>query len=82
MDFYSIEKVILIYNKHIYDRYKNLIDSGKTNELLTNNDLSKIFEYYSNKSKEVLNRIKNKFGVNNSNLLNQLNFDFNLKMVG
>jgi hypothetical protein len=29
MDSYPIEKVILIYNKHIYDRYKSLIDSSK-----------------------------------------------------
>ena len=31
MDNYHIEQVILIYNKHIYDRYKSLIESGKTN---------------------------------------------------
>ena len=47
MESYPIEKVILLYNKHIYDRYKSLIDSGKKDELLNNNDLSKIFEYYS-----------------------------------
>ena len=47
MELYPIEKVILLYNKHIYDRYKSLVDSGKKNELLNNNDLSKIFEYYS-----------------------------------
>ncbi len=49
------------------------------NRIISNN---KILEYYTNKSKVVLNRIKNKFGVNNSNLMNQLNFDYNLKMVG
>ena len=59
MDSYPIEKVILIYNKHIYDRYKSLIDSGKTNELLTNNDLSKIFEYYS--CIMLMNEYKEKF---------------------
>jgi superfamily II DNA or RNA helicase len=47
MESYPIEKVILLYNKHIYDRYKSLVDSGKKNELVNNNDLSKIFEYYS-----------------------------------
>ena len=59
MDFYSIEKVILIYNKHIYDRYKSLINSGKTNDLLTNNDLAKIFEYYS--CIMLMNEYKQKF---------------------
>ena len=59
MDSYPIEKVILIYNKHIYDRYKSLIDSGKTNELLTNNDLAKIFEYYS--CIMLMNEYKQKF---------------------
>ena len=59
MDSYPIEKVILIYNKHIYDRYKSLIDSGKTNELLTNNDLAKIFEYYS--CIMLMNEYKEKF---------------------
>ena len=59
MDSYPIEKVILIYNKHIYYRYKSLIDSGKTNELLTNNDLAKIFEYYS--CIMLMNEYKQKF---------------------
>jgi len=59
MENYPIEKVILIYNKHIYDRYKSLIDSGKTNELLTNNDLAKIFEYYS--CIMLMNEYKEKF---------------------
>ena len=47
MESYTIEKVILLYNKHIYDRFKSLIDSGKKNEEINNNDLAKIFEYYS-----------------------------------
>ena len=59
MEHFSIEKVILIYNKYIYDRYKSLIDSGKTNELLTNNDLAKIFEYYS--CIMLMNEYKQKF---------------------
>jgi superfamily II DNA or RNA helicase len=59
MENYPIEKVILIYNKHIYDRYKSLIDSGKTNEILTNNDLAKIFEYYS--CIMLMNEYKEKF---------------------
>jgi len=47
MESYTIEKVILLYNKHIYDRFKSLIDSGKKNGEINNNDLAKIFEYYS-----------------------------------
>src|SRR5579872_5319584 len=36
-----------IYNNNIYERYKDLLDSGKTSDGMTNNDLWKIFEYYS-----------------------------------
>lgn len=35
------------YDLKIYYRYRDLINSGKTNDTLDNNDLSKIFEYYS-----------------------------------
>lgn len=34
------------YNIYIYNRYKDLLNSKKLNEL-DNNDLCKIFEYYS-----------------------------------
>jgi len=47
MESFTIEQIVLRYNKHIYDRYKSLIDSGKTIDQINNNDLAKIFEYYS-----------------------------------
>ncbi len=37
--------IIALYHKYIYDRYHSLLKSGK--EDFNNNDLSKIFEYYS-----------------------------------
>lgn len=36
----------LMYTKRIYDRYNDLLKSGKNPEDMTNNDLCKIFEYY------------------------------------
>lgn len=37
--------IIALYHKYIYDRYNSLLKSGK--EDFDNNDLSKIFEYYT-----------------------------------
>jgi hypothetical protein len=55
--------------------FKKWIYYVKTETINLNPIISnkKIFEYYSTKSKEVSNRIKLKFGVNNSNLLNLIN---------
>ena len=39
-------KMIQRYNIYIYNRYKDLLNSKKSSEL-DNNDLCKIFEYYS-----------------------------------
>ena len=39
--------IINKYKIEIYERYTNLIKSGKKDDGLTNNDLCKIFEYYS-----------------------------------
>jgi len=36
-----------IYRKAIYRKYSDLIKSGKKSTILDNNDLAKIFEYYS-----------------------------------
>ena len=47
MSSHTIPTLQLLYNNHIYERYKSLIASGLTNENLDNNHLCKIFEYYS-----------------------------------
>ena len=47
MNSHTIPTLQLLYNNHIYERYKSLIASGLTNENLDNNHLCKIFEYYS-----------------------------------
>ena len=47
MSDHTITTIQLLYNNHIYERYKSLINSGLTNENLDNKQLSKIFEYYS-----------------------------------
>ena len=47
MSEHTITTIQLLYNNHIYERYKSLIDSGLKNENLDNKQLSKIFEYYS-----------------------------------
>ena len=36
-----------IYKKAIYRKYSDLLKSGKKSTTLDNNDLAKIFEYYS-----------------------------------
>ena len=38
--------MIDLYNIHIYNRYNDILISGKTINDLNNYDLSKIFEYY------------------------------------
>jgi len=35
------------YKLYIYRRYLDLLNSGKKSDELTNNDLAKIFEFYS-----------------------------------
>ena len=40
-------KVNKLYNINIYERYKELKNSGKTIDTIDNYDLSKIFEWYS-----------------------------------
>ena len=47
MSDHTITTIQLLYNNHIYERYKSLINSGLTNETIDNKQLSKIFEYYS-----------------------------------
>ena len=42
-----IMDIITKYKLYIYERYNNLLKLGKTNEMLNNYDLAKIFEYYS-----------------------------------
>ena len=39
--------IITKYKLYIYERYNDLLKLGKTNEILNNYDLAKIFEYYS-----------------------------------
>ena len=39
--------IITKYKLYIYERYNDLLKLGKTNEMLNNYDLAKIFEYYS-----------------------------------
>ena len=43
----TIESISKRYNKHIVSRYKYLMNAEITNESITNNQLCKIFEYYS-----------------------------------
>ena len=40
-------KIYKLYNIYIYERYNDLIKSGKTNNTIDNYDLSKIFEWIS-----------------------------------
>ena len=40
-------KIVNLYNIYIYERYKDLINSGKNKETLDNNDMWKIFEWYT-----------------------------------
>jgi hypothetical protein len=40
-------KIVKLYNIYIYERYKDLINSGKNKETLDNNDMWKIFEWYT-----------------------------------
>ena len=47
MSEHTITTIQLLYNNHIYERYKSLINSGLTNETIDNKKLLKIFEYYS-----------------------------------
>jgi hypothetical protein len=42
-----MDELINRYNNNILDRYCDLINSGKSIDNLNNNDLAKIFEYYS-----------------------------------
>jgi hypothetical protein len=42
-----MEELILRYNTYIYNKYLDLINSGKTLDNINNFDLAKIFEYYS-----------------------------------
>ncbi len=43
----TIESISKRYNKHIVSRYKYLMNAEIKNESITNNQLCKIFEYYS-----------------------------------
>ena len=54
MNSHTIPTLQLLYNNHIYERYKSLIASGLTNENLDNNHLCKIFEGKSEISPELL----------------------------
>ena len=42
-----MDEQIRLYNKYIYDELNKYINSGKELEDFDNNDLAKIFEYYS-----------------------------------
>lgn len=43
----EINKLTTRYNTYIYNRYQDLLKSGKQKENINNFDLAKIFEYYS-----------------------------------